>query len=415
MGELAGLVDQARFDPGRSSAADAGLAWAFTDEILARMPSGRAVWLAPVRHPRRALRRLALARSQPRRRHRWSGVVPPSAAVLETTPVPEIPGYAIEARIGVGATSAVYRAHHRTTGETAAIKVFTIDAAAGRGVDHQRFVWEAKVAEMVSGRPNLPVVLGSGFAANGQPYLITKLYTNGTLASRVRIGGPLDAAVVAAAGRELSLALEALHENGVLHGDVKPENVFIADDGSMVLGDLGGAWVPNGRGRTASLTPAYAAPEVWLGHAPSDGVGSLLARTHAAVRGDGHPAAPRRAAASRRDRRRLRGRHGVAPARDRPSAPVPLGRRCRHLLRRRSRRSGAGGQGRAGAPAAAVVDDPALTGRLSACCSVTISSRGWCSPSAGRCSSATSSPSCARPNGRTPRATWRGRRSPGRS
>jgi serine/threonine protein kinase len=295
IGELAGLVDRARYDRDRATPADAGLAWAFADEILARMPRGRSVRIAPVRHPRRALRRLALTRGQPRRRDRWTGVVPPSAAVLETTTVPEIPGYAIEARIGVGATSAVYRAHHRTTGEAAAVKVFTIDVSAGRDIDHQRFVWEARVAEMVSGRPNLPVVLGSGFAANGQPYLVTKLYTNGTLASRVRIGGPLDADQVASAGRELALALAALHENGVLHGDVKPENVFIADDGTMVLGDLGGAWVPNGRGRTASLTPAYAAPEVWLGHAPttaSDLYSLGLTLLYAATGTPPHPGAP---------------------------------------------------------------------------------------------------------------------------
>ena len=60
-----------------------------------------------------------------------------------------------------------------------------------------------------------------------------------------------------------------MHENGILHGDVKPENVFVDDDDNLVLGDLGAAWVrTDGRG-PSTITPAYAAPEVWLGHAPT--------------------------------------------------------------------------------------------------------------------------------------------------
>ena len=52
-------------------------------------------------------------------------------------------------------------------------------------------------------------------------------------------GGALSPGEVASAGRQLAMALETLHQHSILHGDVKPENVFIDDDGSMVLGDLG--------------------------------------------------------------------------------------------------------------------------------------------------------------------------------
>ena len=162
MTELAVIVDRARYDGERATGDDAGLAWALADECLARLPGGWPVRVAPVRHPRRALARLRLTSRVPRRRDRWTGEVPASAAVLEPTAVPEIAGYEIESRIGVGATAAVYRARQDGSGRLVAVKVFDADVNR-RDFDHQRFVWEARVAELVSGQPNLPEVLGSGF------------------------------------------------------------------------------------------------------------------------------------------------------------------------------------------------------------------------------------------------------------
>ena len=174
----------------------------------------------------------------------------------------------MQARIGSGSTSVVYRGLDPSSGRAVAIKVFSIDVG-GRSFDHQRFAWEARVAELVSGLPNLPEVLSSGVTEGGQPYLVTKLYERGTLHRRVQRGGPLSPGEVASAGRQLAMALETLHQHSILHGDVKPENVFIDDDGSMVLGDLGSAWLRADGGPAAMMTPPYAAPEVWLGHAPT--------------------------------------------------------------------------------------------------------------------------------------------------
>jgi serine/threonine protein kinase len=124
---------------------------------------------------------------------------------------------------------------------------------------------------MMSGRPNLPEVVGSGFTDAGQPYIVSKLYRHGTLRERVRTGGTLTPGEIDRAGHQLATALEVLHEQGVVHGDVKPENVFIDDDDALVLGDLGTAWTRGRSGLFAgpAVTPAYAAPEVWLGHAPT--------------------------------------------------------------------------------------------------------------------------------------------------
>lgn len=268
MGELAKVVDRARFDGDHATDDDAGLAWALTDESLARLPEGWLVWSAPLRHPRRALARLRLTKGMPRQRRRWTGDVPASAAVLDTDTRPDIDGFDIVARIGVGSTAVVYRATQLSSGRTVAIKVFSVDSRS-RAFDHQRFLWEARVAETVSGQPNLPEVLGSGFTVSGQPYLVSRFYERGTLARRVRISGPLSVAQVDAVAQQLAKALDSLHQRGVLHGDVKPENVFIDDDDSMVLGDLGAGWLRADGGPASALTPAYAAPEVWLGHAPT--------------------------------------------------------------------------------------------------------------------------------------------------
>lgn len=268
MAELATIVDRARFGGDRATAADAGTAWALADECLARLPAGWAVATAPLRHPRRAVARLRLARGAPRRPSRWTGEVPPSAVVLPARAVPDVAGYEIEARVGGGASAAVFRARQDGTGRAVAVKVFHADVSR-RDFDHQRFVWEARVAELVSGQPGLPEVLDSGFTGTGHPYLVTKLYRHGTLERRVRVGRPLRPDEVVAAGRQLATALDALHQNGVVHGDVKPENVFVDDDDTLVLGDLGAAWVHTLAGPAASPTPAYAAPEVWLGRAPT--------------------------------------------------------------------------------------------------------------------------------------------------
>lgn len=268
MAELAGVVDRARFDGEHATEDDAGLAWALADESMARLPEGWLVWSAPLRHPRRAVARRRLTKGMPRNRRRWTGEVPASAAVLDSAARPEIDGYDVIARAGVGSTAAVYRATQAGTGRTVAIKVFSVDAN-GREFDHQRFLWEARVAETVSGQPHLPEVLGSGFTVNGQPYLVTKFYERGTLARRVRISGPMSVPQVDVLARQLAKALDSLHKSGVLHGDVKPENVFIDDDDTVVVGDLGAGWLRADGGPATALTPAYAAPEVWLGHAPT--------------------------------------------------------------------------------------------------------------------------------------------------
>ena len=265
---LAPLVDGAHYSGIVSTDEDAGRAWAFADAIVDRLPSTRrSVFIAIVR-PRTTLERLLASRRFSRRRRPWSGSLPEAFLVAGTEAPQDVPGVAIAERIGEGATGTVYRGALAPSGEAVAVKVFRYGPG-DTGFDPQRFEWEARVAREVSGHPHLPVVHDAGITPmTGRPYIVTTLYDGGTLLERVGRGGPMTEAEVTTMGADLALALMTMHQLGVVHADVKPENVFFGEDG-WVLGDLGSAWLRASRGPAASLTPPYAAPEVWRGGAPT--------------------------------------------------------------------------------------------------------------------------------------------------
>lgn len=134
--------------------------------------------------------------------------------------------------------------------------------------DRQRFEREVRATRLVSGRPHLTALIDAGID-DGHPYVVTPLYRRGTLFDAVAHGGPLSAGELAGLGRQLTYALETLHRNGVVHADVAPQHVFIGDDNSWALGDLGSAWSRTGAGGATTRTSPCAAPEIWLGGAPT--------------------------------------------------------------------------------------------------------------------------------------------------
>ena len=132
----------------------------------------------------------------------------------------------------------------------------------------ERMEREARAAAGVN-HPNLVTVFDTGRDENG-PYLIMELVEGPTLASPGRAIGRSEAVSI---GAQLADALAAVHEAGIVHRDVKPANVILADRGPC-LTDFGIASMEDVAGdltQTGMIiaTPSYAAPEVLAGDPPS--------------------------------------------------------------------------------------------------------------------------------------------------
>ncbi len=161
-----------------------------------------------------------------------------------------------------GGMGAVYRALDRRLGREVAVKVVL-----GGGADpeeRERFAVEARASARLK-HPNIVGIHRVG-EERGVPYLVMDLVPGESLQRRIARDGPLpprDAARVAA---KLARALAFAHARGVLHRDLKPHNVLVAQDGEPVLTDFGLAKeVEQSRELTVTGqvlgTPAYMAPE----------------------------------------------------------------------------------------------------------------------------------------------------------
>jgi eukaryotic-like serine/threonine-protein kinase len=133
--------------------------------------------------------------------------------------------YRIQSLIGRGGMGAVWAAEHlRLPGKHVAVKVL-LDAAAGGEEMLQRFRREAEIASRL-GHPNIVEVLDFNTLPTGQPYIVLEYLQGETLASRLA-GGRLQLDEALAIARQIGSALQAAHRAGVVHRDLKPDNVFL--------------------------------------------------------------------------------------------------------------------------------------------------------------------------------------------
>lgn len=133
--------------------------------------------------------------------------------------------YVVRSCIGRGAMAAVYRAEHTVLKKHFALKIMSpalLDSSEAR----QRFLLEAQAAAAID-HPNVVHITDAGVAA-GTPYLVMELLEGEDLERYLDRSGPLSVTEVAALGLPLAAALAAAHEHGVVHRDVKPGNVFLA-------------------------------------------------------------------------------------------------------------------------------------------------------------------------------------------
>ncbi|XVU28395.1 protein kinase domain-containing protein [Actinoplanes sp. CA-054009] len=166
-----------------------------------------------------------------------------------------IPGCEDATEIGRGGFGTVYRAWQPEFQRTVAVKVLN----AGR-MDESRFEREVRALGRLSGHPHIVTVHQAGRTASGAPYILMAYEEGGSLTA------PATWEEVLAGGVAIAGALEAAHRAGLLHRDVKPENILISRYGVLKLADFGLAR-PSTPFAEQSVTASllYAAPEVLRG------------------------------------------------------------------------------------------------------------------------------------------------------
>ena len=197
---------------------------------------------------------------------------PPRAA---SPPPEEIEGYADLVEIGRGGDSVVYKARDLAVERDVAIKVLSVDDP----VRAERFVREIEITvELGRQHPNIVTVLAIGTTASGRPAIVMDYFERGSLHDQLRTRGPLAVDEAVAVGVVVADALAFAHAHGVLHRDVKPQNVLVLPT-SWVLADFGIARLIDTE-HTASVetfTYRHASPQLLDGLPPtaSDDIWSL--------------------------------------------------------------------------------------------------------------------------------------------
>ncbi|MEO5567879.1 MAG: protein kinase, partial [Gemmatimonadaceae bacterium] len=179
--------------------------------------------------------------------------------------------YEIKRELGRGGMARVYLAEDRRYASAVAIKIVRPELAASLG--RERFLREIAIVARMR-HPNIMPLFDSG-DANGLLYFVMPYEEGPSLRRRLESGTPVGVAEVIATLRDVAKALAYAHERGVVHRDIKPDNVMLSG-GTAVVADFGIAKaVSEARGPDAGQTltqagvsigtPAYMAPEQAVG------------------------------------------------------------------------------------------------------------------------------------------------------
>jgi tetratricopeptide (TPR) repeat protein len=143
--------------------------------------------------------------------------------------------YRVRARLGRGAAKEVFLVYDERLDREVALALVT--AAGKSATARARVEREARITGRLGDHPNVITVYDTG-EVDGVPYLVLRAMPGGSLADRLDHGRlPIPEAI--RIGRQIATALAHAHAHGVVHRDVKPDNVWLAADGTAALGDFG--------------------------------------------------------------------------------------------------------------------------------------------------------------------------------
>ena len=183
-------------------------------------------------------------------------------AGLSLTPGDRVDGFEVKRLLGLGGMGCVYLARDERLGRLVALKLILPTKVTPERT--RKFLEEARITARFS-HPHIVVVHALG-QVRRQPYIALEYLDGASLGRRLSEGRPS----VAQAGRwalAIARALSAAHAHGVLHCDLKPDNVIIPSDGRLRVVDFGLAQAmgpTHGEARHPG-TPRYMAPEQWTG------------------------------------------------------------------------------------------------------------------------------------------------------
>ena len=149
-----------------------------------------------------------------------------------------IGNYSVEKEIGRGGMSVVYAVRHESLRSCHAVKVFDIPKCTNRDVLASKFLAEARILADIR-HPNIVRVTDFGTTKEGTPYLVMDRISGLTLAQRMAEPNPLTSDLILCIYQELRSALAYCHGRGIIHGDVKAENILLDAEGKMYLSDFG--------------------------------------------------------------------------------------------------------------------------------------------------------------------------------
>jgi eukaryotic-like serine/threonine-protein kinase len=183
--------------------------------------------------------------------------------------------YQIVGRLGEGGMGVVYRAEDLRLHRTVALKFVPASQAVSREVK-QRFMREAMASSALD-HPNIGTLYAVEETGDGQLFLVMAFYDGPTLANKME-RGPMPADEAIAIALQICRGLQAAHQRGVVHRDIKPQNLIFNSQGALKILDFGLAKLHGSPELTmpgsTMGTAAYMAPEQAMGQA-ADGRADL--------------------------------------------------------------------------------------------------------------------------------------------